>query len=86
MIMELKFNNYKEFVEHRKINKVIYNCMEYNEKRILKNKIYYLLTDRKDKKDMIWEYLNEPIESEDFIRISILMREYWRDINGKNNN
>lgn len=84
--MELKFNNYKEFVEHRKINKVIYNCMEYKEKRILKNRVYYILTDRKDKKDMIWEYLNEPIESEEFIRISVIMREYWRDINDKNSN
>lgn len=84
--MELKFDNYREFVEHRKINKVIYNCINYKEKRILKNRIYYILEDRNDKKNLIWEYLNEPIGSEDFIRISIIMSEYWREINGKNSN
>ena len=77
--MDLKFNSFKEFVEHRKINKVIYNCMNYNEKRKLKNMIYYILEEKNDKKNLIWEYLNEPIESEDFIRISIIMNEYWRE-------
>ena len=40
---------------------------------------YYILEDRNDKKNMIWEYLNEPMESEDFIRISLIMNEYWRE-------
>lgn len=76
--MELRFDSFKEFAEHSKINKVIYNCMNRREKRILKNKIYYLLEERNDKRDLIWEYLNEPIESEDFIRISIIMNQYRR--------
>jgi len=76
--MELKFNSFREFTEHRKINKAIYGCMSYEEKRDLKKEVYGILKERNDKKDMIWEYLNEPMDSEDFIRISIVMREYGR--------
>ena len=76
--MELKFNNLKEFAEHRKINKAIYGCMCYEEKKELKHWVYDILKERKDKKDMIWEYLNEPFDSEDYIRISLVLREIGR--------
>lgn len=76
--MELKFNNIKEFAQHRKINKAIYGGMTYQQKKELKHQVYDIMEERKDKKDMIWEYLNEPMDSEDFIRISILLREIGR--------
>lgn len=76
--MELKFDNIKEFAEHRKVNKAIYGCMTYQEKKDLKFIVYNVLSERKDKKDLIWEYLNEPMDSEDFVRVSITLREYGR--------
>lgn len=59
--------------------------MNYYEKRELKNYIY-ALKERNNRKDLIWEYLNEPFESEYFMDISIILASYIRSLNDKNSN
>lgn len=77
--MEIRrFKTFMEFAEERVINKSIYNGMEYEDKRRLKFYIYYVLREKNDKKDLIWEYLNEPMDSEAFILSSILISNYAR--------
>lgn len=77
--MKIKeFNNIKEFADQKTINKLIYSSMTRCEKRELKNYIYYKLNDRLDKKDLIWEYLNEPIDSEYYIYTAVMLGSYSR--------
>ena len=73
-----KFKNIKEFAEQKTINKIIYNNMSYEEKRKLKFFIYYFLKEDEKKKDIIWEYLNEPIGSDSYIYTSVMLNSYSR--------
>ena len=75
--MEIKrFNNIKEFADQKTINKLIYSNMTYFEKKALKNYIYYELQEKNDKRDLIWEYLNEPIDSEYYIYTAVMIGSY----------
>lgn len=77
--MEMRrFKTFKEFAEEKIINRSIYNTMEYEEKRKLKFYIYYALKEKQDKKDLIWEYLNEPMDSESYMVSSILISNYLK--------
>lgn len=76
--MELKINDIKEFAKHKTINKTIYNSMSYNEKRKLKFYLYYVIKIDEDKKDLIWKFLNEPIETEEYIYSSLYLSKYGR--------
>lgn len=77
--MEIKrFNNIKEFANDKTINKLIYTNMTYFEKKELKNYIYYTLQEKMDKKDLIWEFLNEPIDSDYYIYTAIILGSYSR--------
>lgn len=77
--MELKkFNNIKEFAEEKTLNKMIYSGMSYKEKKKLKYYIYHSLKERNSQKDLIWEYLNEPIGSDYFIYTSLVLNSIKR--------
>lgn len=77
--MKIKeFNNIKEFASDKTINKLIFSNMTYQEKRELKRYIYNHLEDRVEKKDLIWEYLNEPIDSEYYIYTAVMLGSYSR--------
>ena len=84
--MEIKkFANVREFAENRKLNRIIYSTMTYEEKRKLKEYIYNL-NERTNRKDLIWEYLNEPIEEEYYVSISLILGGYVRSKDDKNSN
>ena len=77
--MEIKrFTNIKEFANEKTLNKTIYSNMSYKEKRKLKYYIYHSLKERNSQKDLIWEYLNEPIESDYFIYTSLVLNSIKR--------
>lgn len=73
-----EFNNIREFAKDRKLNRLIYTTMTYYEKVELKQYIYNL-KERQNRKDIIWEYLNEPLESEYHVYISIILAGYDKD-------
>lgn len=84
--MKIKeFSNIREFAEERKLNRIIYKTMDYEERKELKEYIY-ALKERNNRKDLMWEYLNEPFESEYFMDISIILASYIRSSNDKNSN
>ena len=70
-----EFNNIREFAKDRKMNRIIYSMLTYEEKVELKRYIYDL-KERNNRKDLIWEYLNEPIESDYFIYVSLVLKSY----------
>lgn len=76
--MELKIDNISEFVRHKSLNRAIYSSMSYDEKRKLKFYLYYVIKINEDKKDLIWRFLNEPIESEDYIYSTLILNKYGR--------
>lgn len=77
--MKIKeFNDIKEFASQKTINKLIYSNMTYEEKKELKDYIYHNLSDRVDKKDLIWEFLNEPMDSEYYIYTAVMLGSYAR--------
>lgn len=77
--MKIKeFNNIREFAKERKLNRIIYRTMSYEERKELKEYIY-ALSERTNRKDLIWEYLNEPIDTEYFVSISIILGGYVRN-------
>ena len=73
--MELKIN---EFARHKSLNRAIYSSMSYDEKRKLKFYLYYVIKINEDKKDLIWKFLNEPIESEDYMSSVLILNKYGR--------
>lgn len=76
--MELKIDNISEFVRHKSLNRAIYSSMNYDEKRKLKFYLYCVIKIDEDKKDLIWRFLNEPIESEDYIYSTLILNKYGR--------
>lgn len=77
--MEIKrFKTFKEFAQERIINRTIYKTMTYDEKCRLKFYIYYVLKEKQDKKDIIWEYLNEPMDTETYLFCSIMINKYLK--------
>lgn len=78
-----KFSNIREFAKERKLNRIIYRTMNYEERKELK-KYIYALNEKTNRKDLMWEYLNEPMDSEYFVSISIILGGYVR--NDKNSN
>lgn len=76
--MELKINDINEFAKNRKINKIIYMSYTYEQKRRLKFYVYYQMKEKEEKKNLIWEYLNEPLDSQDYIITSIMLSKYGR--------
>lgn len=76
--MELRIDNISEFVRHKSLNRTIYSSMSYDEKRKLKFYLYYVIKIDEDKKDLIWRFLNEPIESEDYIYSTLILNKYGR--------
>ena len=76
--MELRFENIKEFAEHKKINKAIYQNMTYIEKRQLKERLYSTIQEKEYQKDIIWEYLNEPMDSPEFVYTSLVLNSIKR--------
>lgn len=77
--MELKINNINEFAKNKNINKIIYKSMCYNKKRKLKFYIYYVMKLEEEKKDLIWRFLNEPLESDEYIYSSLMLNKYRRN-------
>lgn len=73
-----EFNNIREFAEDRKLNRIIYRTMSYEERKELKEYIY-ALKERTNRKDLMWEYLNEPLDTEYFVSISIILGGYVRN-------
>ena len=80
-----KFENIREFAREKKINRLIYTTMTYEQKKELKRYIYNL-KERTCRKDLMWEYLNEPLDDEYFVTISIILRGYEREKDDKDNN
>ena len=78
--MKIKeFNNIKEFAEQKTINKLIYSNMTYQEKKELRDYIYHYLDEKQEKnKDLIWEFLNEPMDSEIYLYSTIILGSYAR--------
>lgn len=76
--MELKIDNINEFAKHKSLNRAIYSSMRYDEKRKLKFYLYYVIKMKDDKKDIIWKFLNEPIETEEYIYSSLYLSKYGR--------
>jgi hypothetical protein len=74
--MELKIDNINEFARHKSLNRAIYSSMNYDEKKKLKFYLYYVIKIDEDKKDLIWKFLNEPIESEDYMRSVLILNKY----------
>lgn len=72
-----EFENIKEFAKDRKLNRIIYSTMSLEEKAQLKKYIYGL-NERRNRKDFIWEYLNEPMETDYYISVNIIMSSYDR--------
>lgn len=54
--------------------------MSYQEKVKLKEYVYGL-KERKNRKDLIWEYLNEPMETDYYISVNIIMSSFDRSNN-----
>lgn len=52
--------------------------MKYEERKELKEYIY-ALKERNNRKDLMWEYLNEPIDTDYFVSISIILKGYVRN-------
>lgn len=52
--------------------------MNYEERKELKEYIY-ALKERNNRKDLMWEYLNEPIDTDYFVSISIILGGYVRN-------
>lgn len=78
-----EFSNIREFAGERKLNRIIYRTMSYEERKELKEYIYNL-KERNNRKDLMWEYLNEPMDTDYFVSISIILGGYVK--NDKDNN
>lgn len=59
---DMKFNNFMEFLNNRKVMRIYYICLTKKQIREYKNYIYSL-NYKLCYKDRIWEYFNEPILS-----------------------
>ena len=70
-----EFTNIREFAKDRKMNRIIYSMLTYEERAELKRYVYGL-QERNNRKDLIWEYLNEPLESDYFIYVSLVLKGY----------
>ena len=63
----MKFIDYKDFYDKRCIIKDSFNDLSYIEKKAYKMYVYSNVIEREFKLDKIWEYLNEPCDSEFYI-------------------
>ena len=73
---EMRFVGYKDFYKRSRILKQRYHVLSNDEKWVYK---YYVYSNRLiDQKhaDLIWQYLNEPESSEDYVSRSKLGDEY----------
>ena len=79
--MDLNINDFVEFYNNRKILRVYYAFLDDTTKRELKTTIYNFEL-KNYVKDLIWEYLNEPKGSFDYVfdyQIKQLMEIYLRN-------
>lgn len=72
------FVSYRTFYKNRKYFREKYKTMTYREKLALKHYLYSITIITTMHKDLIWEYLNEPIGSEYYVSNSQLGRQYMR--------
>lgn len=74
--MEYKgFKNIEEFAKDRLIYKTMYNELSLYEKQDLK-KYVYGMDGKEFYKDIIWEYLNEPLDSAYYINTTIVLSKF----------
>jgi hypothetical protein len=83
LLKEMKFKDFMEFIKKRKQLRVYYILLTKEEKKQYKKYVYSF--NYKDYiKDLIWQYLNEPKNSIDYVldsEIQDLMRVYARNKN-----
>jgi len=72
------FATYKVFYKHRKEAKDFYIKCTLKKKLELKRYIYSNVLIKPFHKDLIWEYLNEPIGSDDYVLNNRLRKEYTK--------
>lgn len=78
---EMKFNNFMEFMSKRKLLRVYYILLTYEQKRKYKEYIYNLEY-KNYLKDKLWEYYNEPKGSPYYVfdyELKEFARYYARD-------
>lgn len=75
MFEEINFTSTREFYEKRETIQEKYNKMSYGEKFVYKSYVYSKDIPRKYR-NIIWEYLNEPKDSEDYIKACLEMTNF----------
>lgn len=74
--MQELFISYRTFYKNRHIIKDIYNKSTIKQKIQFKRYLYSITIIKPFHKDIIWEYLNEPIGSEYYVSNNRLRKEY----------
>ncbi len=72
------FISYRTFYKNRHFIREKYKTMSYNQKLALKRYLYSITIITTQHKDLIWEYLNEPMTSEFYVSNNMLKRQYMR--------
>ena len=74
----MKFYGIKDFFENKELHQIRYLLMTEKQKRAYKRFVYSISFENEYVEDVIWEYLNDDIESKEK-----LTKLYYERINGK---
>lgn len=77
-MISYNFISYRTFYKNRHYMRERYKTMTYYEKLSLKRYLYSITIIKTQHKDLIWEYLNEPIGSEYYVSNNRLRENYMR--------
>lgn len=74
--MQNLFISYRTFYKNRHLIKDIYINSTTKQKQHIKRYLYSIAIIKPYHKDIIWEYLNEPIDSDYYVSNNTLRKEY----------
>ena len=77
-MVSYNFVSFRTFYKNRHYIREKYKTMSYYEKLHLKRYLYSIAIITTQHKDLIWEYLNEPIGSPYYVYNNQLRRQYMR--------
>ena len=77
-MVDYGFTSFRTFYKNRHYMREKYKTMTYYEKLNLKHYLYSISIITTQHKDLIWEYLNEPMGSIDYVFNSQLKNQYMR--------
>lgn len=77
-MISYNFISYRTFYKNRHYMREKYKTMSYYQKLSLKRYLYSITIITTPHKDLIWEYLNEPLGSEYYVSNNRLRENYMR--------